>query len=73
MATKKIPFPKPQGICSSMVNIGIYFDNPNSFMAPLKFLKSPLKAPYLEITLWQQQQMPFWKPQGVWSSMDTID
>ena len=49
--TKEIPFQKPQGTWSSMVNIGTYFDNPHSFMAPSNSLRGPLQEPDSQISL----------------------
>ena len=48
---KQIPFQKRQGIWSSLVNIGSYFENPNSFMAPSNSLRGPRQAPDSQISL----------------------
>ena len=43
LATKQILFWKPQGIWRTMVNIGIYFDNLNSFMAHINSLRAEMQ------------------------------
>ena len=40
------------------------FGHPNSFMAPINFLKVPLKAPDFQINSRASTPLPLWKPWG---------